>query len=162
MKNFGLILLGIFIGCLLMFVAVKVNVSNLMVKTYPSRYEFEETVSLITEQAYANNWEVLHTYDIGERLQNSSESAPYLKINVLSICQPEFSTIILGNEASRYIASIMPCRIAVYEDDSGNVFVSRMNIGLFSKLFNGTVKEILSMVANDDEKIVQDVIIRSK
>ncbi|MCK4696003.1 MAG: DUF302 domain-containing protein, partial [Candidatus Cloacimonetes bacterium] len=77
--------------------------------------------------------------------------------SVLSICQPEYSFNILQEDANKKIAAIMPCRIGVYEDKEGDVYLTRMNIGLFSKVFTGTIGEILKLVAQDDEQIVKCV-----
>ena len=155
MKQVLTLILGIIIGVILVFAVIKMQGANLMIKTIESRFEYEETLAKISEQVYANNWEILHTYDIAQCLNSNTDQ--HLNITVLSICQPEFSSLILSNETNRYIASIMPCRISIYEDDAGNVFVSRMNIGLLSGLFSGTVGEILSYVAEDDKKITSDI-----
>ncbi|MBN1326780.1 MAG: DUF302 domain-containing protein, partial [Candidatus Cloacimonetes bacterium] len=79
------------------------------------------------------------------------------RINVISICQTEYSYNILQDDKDKGISAIMPCRIGVYETTGGEVYLTRMNIGLFSKMFKGKVGEILRTVAEDDEKIIRDI-----
>lgn len=158
MKKIFILISGIILGIILTFFLIKINLSTIMISTRASKYELEETVSRLEEQAYLNNWEVLHTYDIGDCLFDQDFSTTYMKIEILSICQPEFSYAILQEDENKFISAIMPCRIAIYEDKEGDVYISRMNIGLFSNFFSGTIGDILANVAEDDKKIISDVI----
>ncbi|MBN2460019.1 MAG: DUF302 domain-containing protein [Candidatus Cloacimonetes bacterium] len=130
---------------------------GLMLKVVESRYDFEETLSRLQQQIYSNNWEVRHIYEIGEDLYNMGYEGMFLRVNVISFCQPEYTYSILQDHHNRKISAIMPCRIAIFEDNEGNVFLSRMNIGLFSKMFSGDIGKILKLVAADDEKILKDL-----
>jgi hypothetical protein len=53
---------------------------------------------------------------------------------------------------------MMPCGIAVWEDDEGGVWISRMNTGLMGKIFGGTIARVMGgMVARDESKITAGV-----
>ncbi len=156
------IIIGIIIGIILGLIAMGIIVWNMMPKKMlivrKSKFNFEETVSRLEESIYANNWEVLHIYDIGECLFAEGLDETYLRIKIISFCQPEYSYNILLDDANKKIAAIMPCRLAIYEDEQGSVFISRMNIGLMSKMFGGVIADIMQTAAEDDRKIVADLI----
>lgn len=156
-KKLLFFIIGIILGMVLMGLIVLKAMPGQMFRVVKSEYDFEETVSMLEEASYQNNWEVLHIYDLGECLFNEGYENPFIKVSVLSICQPEYSFNILQEDENKKIAAIMPCRIGVYEDKEGDVYLTRMNIGLFSKVFPGTIGEILKLVAQDDEKIVKCV-----
>ena len=49
----------------------------------------------------------------------------------------------------------MPCALAVYEDDAGKVWLSRLNIGLMARLFGGTVASVMGGgVAPEEHRIL--------
>ena len=154
--------IGIVIGIILGILAMGIFVWNMMPKKMlmvrKSKYNFEETITRIEEGIYSNNWEVLHIYDIGECLFAEGFDDNYLRVNVISLCQPEYSYNILQDDANKKISAIMPCRIAIYEDSQGDVYISRMNIGLLSKMFGGVITDIMQTVAEDDQKIISEVI----
>ena len=52
----------------------------------------------------------------------------------------------------------MPCRMVVYEDSNGEVYVSRLNIALMSKMFGGVIEEVMSGVAKDEADILKGII----
>ncbi len=54
----------------------------------------------------------------------------------------------------------MPCRISIYETYAGEVYISRMNIGLMSKLFGGKIEEVMAKVAAEEASIVERIIIK--
>jgi len=149
---------GFLIGFILMGILVWKNMPSQMMRVVKSKYDFEETVSRIEEASYENNWEVLHVYDLGDCLYERGFGS-YMNITVISICQTEYSYEILQDDENKKIAAIMPCRIGIYEDKEGDVYLTRMNLGLFSKVFSGTIGEILTLVAADDELIIKDVIV---
>jgi len=156
-KIFVSLVIGILIGIVITGIVVWKNMPSQMMNVAKSKYDFEETVSRLEEASYENNWEVLHIYDMGDCLYERGFGSG-MNITILSICQSEYSYEILQEDENKKIAAIMPCRIGIYEDKEGDVYITRMNIGLFSKVFTGTIGEILGLVAADDEKIIKDII----
>jgi uncharacterized protein (DUF302 family) len=158
-KVFFSLIIGILLGFAAAGYLVWKNMPEQMMNVAKSKYEFEETVSRLEEASFENGWEVLHIYDLGDCLFEEGYGS-FMNVTVLSICQSEYSYEILQEDENKKIAAIMPCRIGVYEDSEGDVFITRMNIGLFSKVFPGTVGEILALVAADDEKIIENIIVK--
>jgi len=54
---------------------------------------------------------------------------------------------------SGLVSSMMPCRVAVYEDEEGRVIVSHMNADLVSKLFGGNIAAIIADATSETELI---------
>jgi uncharacterized protein (DUF302 family) len=152
------IIFGIIIGFITMGLIVWNIMPKMMMTVSKSKFDFDETVGRIERAVYENGWSVLHTYDIGNCLANEGFEEQLIQVNVISICRAELSYKILERIENRFIAGIMPCRIAIYENDEGNVFVSRMNIGLMSKIFGGTIEKIMSEAAIDEVKILENIL----
>ncbi len=43
----------------------------------------------------------------------------------------------------------MPLGIGVYEDKQGNVYLSRLNVGLMGMMFGGTISDVMGMAGRD-------------
>jgi len=157
-KTLLIIIIGIIIGMVIAGILIWKHLPGMMFRVVESKYDFDETVMMIQEESFKNDWEVLHVYDIGGCLFENGFRDTYMRINVISICQSEYSLNILQDDENKKISAIMPCRIAVYEDKEGDVYLTRMNIRLFSKVFPGIMGDILKMVADDDEKIIEHII----
>ena len=74
------------------------------------------------------------------------------------MCQADYTHRILASENDRFISSIMPYRIAVYENADGKVYLSRMNMGLMSKFFGNNVKEVMGEAVKDNKNILGEII----
>ena len=79
-------------------------------------------------------------------------------VTVIELCKVDLGGDILSSDESRVVSSMMPCRVAVYEDEEGRVIVSRMNTGLVSKLFGGNIATIMADATSETELIVSSVL----
>ena len=112
---------------------------------------------MIEEKAVENGWAVAKIYNMEKRMKKAGfEDAA--RVKVIELCHATHTNDILSQEDDMFIAAIMPCRIAVYEKRNGDVFISKMNIGLMSKFFSENVKEVMGQVAEEDENILKDII----
>ena len=84
------------------------------------------------------------------------EDAP--RVKVMELCHATHTHDILSKEDDMFISAIMPCRMAVYEKSNGDVFISKMNIGLMSKFFGENVEKVMEQVAVEDENILANII----
>jgi hypothetical protein len=48
----------------------------------------------------------------------------------------------------------MPIEIGIYEDKSGRVYVSELNVGLLGKMFGGTIAEVMGDAGKDIKDII--------
>ena len=52
----------------------------------------------------------------------------------------------------------MPLTIGVYEDKSGQVYVSELNIGMMGKMFGGTIAKVMNVAGVDVKQIIVESI----
>jgi uncharacterized protein (DUF302 family) len=156
-KKLMYIFTGFVLGALFTLIAAYKLFPSMMFEVKESRFGYNETIDLIERSSEENGWAVAKIWDLTDRMVRAGyEDAAHVK--VLELCHAENSYNVLKNEEDMFISVLMPCRMAVYEQNDGKVFVSRMNIGLMSKLFSPNVKEVMSGVAIDDENILKDII----
>ena len=70
------------------------------------------------------------------------------------MCQPDHAHKILSDDRNKKVSSMMPCRIGVFEDHMGKTYLSRMNIGLMSKMFGGTIELVMGTVAKEEHSML--------
>jgi uncharacterized protein (DUF302 family) len=65
--------------------------------------------------------------------------------NVVNVylCNPQGGYDIMKSDVYKPMAVMMPTAVSVYETSSGEVYVSRMNLGRMSLMFGGTVRAAL-------------------
>lgn len=156
-KNIGLALIGFVCGMVLMGIVMWTVMPNMMLNIHKSRLSFEETVSAINKSALERGWKVPKIYDIQKSLMEAGHK-DMTKIKILSICQPTHAYNILKDDENKKVTAIMPCRIGVYESQDGQVYVSEMNIGLMSKMFGGTIEEVMGGVAEEEKEMLKGII----
>jgi uncharacterized protein (DUF302 family) len=71
------------------------------------------------------------------------------------VCKPSHANRIL--RVNPNFGGIMPCTWAVYETMDGRVHIAKMNIGLMSRMFSGTIKEVMTDVAKTEEAMLEEV-----
>jgi len=153
---FGIII-GLVIGSLATGILVWKMMPSMMLEVKESKLPFEESVALIKSKALDKGWQVPKIYD----LQNSLVEAGYKefgRVKILSMCQPDHAYKILSIEENKKISSMMPCRIGVYESKNGKTYIARMNIGLMSKMFGGTIEEVMGKVAAEEHDMLHELI----
>jgi uncharacterized protein (DUF302 family) len=78
------------------------------------------------------------------------------RVNIIQLCKAPYAKQVLTTD--RHVASMMPCSIAVWEDDAGQVHVSKMNTGLMGKMFGGTIAEVMGgKVAAEEARMLAAV-----
>lgn len=129
---------------------------GMMINENESIYSFEETVERIQAEAVEAGWKVPAIHEIDNSVASGGyEVAP---VTVIELCKVNLAGEILSDDESRIVSSMMPCRVAVYEDEQGRVIVSRMNTGLVSKLFGGDIAAIMADATDETEQIVGSVL----
>lgn len=129
---------------------------GMMISENESIYSFEETVEMIQAEAIEAGWKVPAVHVISNSVASGGfDVAP---VTVIELCKVNLAGQILSDDESRIVSSMMPCRVAVYEDEEGRVIVSRMNTGLVSKLFGGDIATIMADATDETELIVGSVL----
>ena len=151
------LIIGMVIGFLICGIVVWKTMPQMMLIVKKSNYDFEETFSRIEDSIISHDWDIQRIYD----MQECMESYGYeniKNISIFSLCKPENVAIILADDKNKKVTAIMPCRMGVYEDSNGEVYVSRLNIALMSKMFGGVIEEVMSGVAQDEADILGGII----
>lgn len=75
----------------------------------------------------------------------------------VNICNPRYASRILVEDKDRGVTAFMPLGIGVYEDKKGQVFVSKLNIGLLGKMFGGTISKVMGVAGKDLGEVINSV-----
>lgn len=150
------IIVGLIIGSLLTGIVAWNAMPNMMLQIHKSKLNFEETVAMIEKTAKAKGWSCPKIYNIQGSLQK--EGYDMNKLKIISLCHPKYASTILSQDENKRISAFMPCRVGVYEDAAGQVFVAEVNMGLMSKMFGGNIGQVLSSVAVEEKQIVASVL----
>lgn len=147
---------GFILGVLLTGIIGITAAPGMMMNENESNYSFDETVEMIQAEAIEAGWKVPAVHNIRNSVANGGfDVAP---VTVIELCKVDLAGQILSDDESRIVSSMMPCRVAVYEDEEGRVIVSRMNTGLVSKLLGGNVETIMADATAETEQIVGSVL----
>jgi uncharacterized protein (DUF302 family) len=149
-------IIGFVIGIIFLGLIMFSSASNIMIVEDTSPYSFEETVQKVKDAAAANGWKVPTTHEIDKSVKKAGFDV--LPTTVIELCQPKLAGRILEDDAAKVVTSMMPCRLSIYETNDGKVKVSRMNTGLVSKMFGGTVTKVMADATKQSEKIISSVL----
>ncbi len=152
----GSFILGFLGGILVTAFLIIALMPKLMIVTKESRFNFDDTVEAIEKAIPAHGWTSPGTMDMNKALaKNGVDFLPRVKL--IKLCHAVHAKKVLTTD--RYISSIMPCTVAVWEDDDGGVKISKMNMALMAKLFGGNVGKVMGGdVAKDEAAILEDII----
>ncbi len=147
---------GALIGCLVMGLLLWKLSPALMLLTYESQLPFDETVEALAANAKAAGWQVPKVYELQKSL--AKDGYHITPVKVLSICNTRHAARVLEDDRDKPICALMPCRIGVYQDRQGKVYVAAMNTALLSKLFGPKVAKVMEDVAAEEHKMLQGII----
>ena len=119
-----------------------------IVRGVKSRYGFEETIERLKKKTEELGWSVIGEYDFGEKVG--------IDFAIIEVCNREFATKAISKPENRWISAMMPCKFSVIEMPDG-IYVFGVNMRLFAEMVSGELGELLSEVAEIDEKIISAV-----
>jgi uncharacterized protein (DUF302 family) len=76
------------------------------------------------------------------------------RIGSIALCNPRLSSRILADDGNKRVTAFMPIEIGIYEDKSGQVYISELNVGLLGKMFGGLIAEVMSHAGKDIKGII--------
>lgn len=145
-------ILWLLIGMALMGAIVWVAMPAIMIVRQPSLHGYDETIARLSQSLAAMaDWRVLAVNDY------QAATAPFGAIErtgSVNVCNPRYASRILADDADRGVTAFMPLAIGVYEDRQGQVFVTRLNVGLVGRMFGGTIADVMGTAGADLAKIV--------
>lgn len=151
------LLVGFIIGAAVATVAFIVTARARMLEVIPSRFgTVAETVTALEQGiSAAEGWSSPGVRDLnGMMAKHGVTFAP--QVRLVEMCNARHAAEVL--RTNRSVATLMPCAVAVYEDDHGRVWLSKMNLGLMGPLFGGNVGRVMGgLVARDEKRILTAV-----
>ena len=159
MSTIVIFVVGLLVGLVVAAVLVWMIMPSMMIHVTKSRFSVDKTVEAVQAAAEGQGWQVPKVYDLQESLQTAGKT-DMTALKVISMCQPDHAYSILSDDKNKKVTAMMPCRIGVYEDSAGTVYVSQMNIGLMSKMFGGTIAEVMGKVAEEEERMLSGILDR--
>jgi len=148
--------IGLLLGAAATGAAVWAFMPGLMLNVHPSRLAFDETVESLQQAIKRQGWVVAGTRDMQKSLAKQGRTFPR-RVTIVELCHPAYAERVLTT--NRELSAMMPCAIAVYEGDDGKVYVSKMNTGLFGRMFGGTVAEVMGGAVAADERVILSAVL---
>ncbi len=121
-----------------------------------SKYNFAETVKLLSEELIANGWKIPATHDLQQTLQKSNLEV--LPVKVIETCNPNLAVKILERDEERNVSSLLPCRLSIYEKSDGKTYISRMNAEALAGLLSPIVEDTMTKAFKDVESVISKFI----
>ncbi|MDD2198562.1 MAG: DUF302 domain-containing protein [Bacteroidales bacterium] len=130
------------------------------IKEIKSKYNFTESVELLTKKAESLSWKVFKIYDLQDKLKNFGVDV--LSLKVISLCNPEISASIISKDYGRIYSALMPCRISIYDLKNGDTFISMINMpATLSTDVKADISEAINSAYNELCDILEDMQLNS-
>ena len=166
-KNILYSLFSILVGIGFTVAVVYTYAPQIMILEDESKYDFTQTVQkfeasakgschIIKGQEKSNCWKIPVQHDLKKTMEKHGKSV--LNIKVFELCQPELAYKIISRDKERSVASLMPCRVAIYERSDGKVYISRLNTSLFAKMMGGVIPEVMEQATQETEAMLSGII----
>ena len=124
-----------------------------MVMVTPSPHSFPETLAAFEREASEAGWSILHRNNMAGTL--SERGFTIDPVVILDVCSGRYSAQILEEDAYRPVSAFMPCRVSIYQDSQGDVFISRMNVPGFLPMMPEGVAEVMEKSSEEIEAIIE-------
>ena len=149
------VLICVIAGMALMGLIVWFTMPLLMLVKHKSKLNYGETITALSEALMKKQgWDVLNVNDFQKR---TKDFVTLERVGSIDICNPRYVSKILAEDQNRGVTAFMPLDLGVYEDKKGQVFVSKLNIGLLGKMFGGTISKVMGAAGKDLSEVVNSV-----
>ncbi len=148
------LLIGFLGGLAVATIAFVATARARMIEVAPSSFATVEETAAALEKGLGTvaGWSCPGTRDLnGMMAKHDVTFAP--KVRLVEMCKAVYAAEVLRTD--RRVATLMPCAVAVYEDDRGKVWLSKLNLGLMGSLFGGNVGRVMGkLVAGEEKRIL--------
>ncbi len=118
------------------------------------------TAEVFQEEVRAAGWSMLHVHNISGIL--SARGFTLHPALIFEPCSGRFTAQLIGRDETRYVTSMIPCRVAIYQTSDGRVIISRMNIVMFATMMEPAVAEVMLSANEEMEAIIAKTLARLK
>ena len=130
--------------------------TNPLIVEQLSPFDVQTTVDKLIEAASNMGWQNPANHNLQQSLSKSGKEV--LPIQVIEICKPEYSGIMLEKNDERIVSILMPCRISVYQKSDGKTYIALLNMSEISAGLPSTVMEAIIKATEESFEIVKTVI----
>jgi uncharacterized protein (DUF302 family) len=130
--------------------------ANQMIVEQVSPYDVATTVEKLVEAAGNKEWQNPAVHNLQQSLAKSGKEVR--PVQVIEICKPAYSGLMLEKSDERIVSIMMPCRISVYEKEDGKTYVALMNTSAMSVGMTTSVAEAMKGASDETFEIVKSVI----
>jgi len=116
------------------------------------------TVSVLLEEVRAAGWSHLDTVNMSGVL--AARGYTLDPVLILEICSGRYSAALLDSDETRFVSSLIPCRVAVYQTSDDRVVISRMNSAGMAEMMPGEVREVIAASGAEVEAIIARTLAR--
>ena len=153
------LVLGLVAGIVITVCVFVVTMRKQMVVAHAVPGTFEEVCSGLEETLHNhfNGWGMpFDVWDFYKSQVKKDLKYDHIKnCRIYPVCKPPYANEVVSKEA-RW-AGIMPCSWAIYETPDGQVYVSKLNTGLLSKMMTGAVGTMMKKVAAEEVDLLAKV-----
>jgi len=150
-------LAGLIAGILIALLFIIFFAQSFMFTEKECKYDFEQSVELLSKSAIDNGWKIPAVHDLRETMLKFGKPE-VAQAKVFEVCHPDYAIEILSRDKERKIMPMMPCRIAVYQKSDGKSYVSVMQTGLLGSLMKGVVPRVMRAASSDSEVVIQAIL----
>ena len=110
------------------------------------------TTEAFREAVKAAGWSVLGVTNMSGIL--SERGFTLHPVLVFDACSGKYSADLLSKDETRFVASMIPCRVAIYQTSMGKVVISRMNSIAMADMVGGHAGTVIRKSGEEMEQIV--------
>jgi uncharacterized protein (DUF302 family) len=119
---------------------------------------FPKTLEVFKEEVKAGGWTILGEHNMAGIL--STKGYTLHPVVVIEVCSGKYSARLLAKDEYRYVVSMIPCRVAIYQTSTGKVVISRMNTEMFAGMMSGEVAEVMRLSGSEMEGVIKKTLAR--
>ena len=131
------------------------STKNLIVEQV-SPFNVPATVEKLVEAATQKNWQNPAIHNLQQSLAKSGKEV--LPVQVVEICKPAYSGLMLEKNDERIVSVLMPCRISVYEKADGKTYVALLDMMAMTSGLPQTAIEAIRGANFESFEIVKTVV----
>ncbi|OQA00223.1 MAG: hypothetical protein BWY70_00761 [Bacteroidetes bacterium ADurb.Bin408] len=139
----------------LIFIVIKLAFSILMFRENISKFSFDETQKKFESAVTEKGWKMPAVHDLKSIMEKNGKQG-LLPVKVYEICKPDLAFALLSFDKARFVSSMLPCRVAIYEKADGFVYISRMRTSLMALLMSGLISRAMHKASGDVEDIIMN------
>jgi uncharacterized protein (DUF302 family) len=118
------------------------------------------TVEAFKDSVKAGGWSILGVTNMAGIL--SERGYTLHPVLVFDACSGKYSSELLARDETRFVASMIPCRVAIYQTSTGKVIISRMNSIAMADMVVGAVGNVIKKSGEEMEQIIKETLERLK